>query len=42
MKVGLPLMKKLLTLLTKNVLITLGLTTAVSATNAAIQMKIHR
>ena len=39
LKTGLPLMKNVLKLLTKNVLMSLGLTEAVSATDAAIQKK---
>ena len=39
MRVGLLLMKNVLTLLAKNVLIPLGLTAAASATNAIIQKK---
>ena len=43
MRVGLPLMKNVLTLLAKNVLLSLGVTTAAtSATDAAIQKKILR
>ena len=41
MKVGLPLMKNVLTLLAISVLIPLGLTTTASAIDAAIQKKIH-
>ena len=40
MKVGLPLMKNVLTSLAKSVLMPLGFTAAVSATDAAIQKKI--
>ena len=40
MTVGLPLMKNLLTPLSKSVLIPLGLTAATSATDAALQKKI--
>ena len=39
MGAGLPLMKNVLTLLAKHVLISFGLTAAVSATDAAIQKK---
>ena len=39
MTAGLPLMKNALTLLPKSTLVTLGLTAAVSATDAAIQNK---
>ena len=39
MRVGLPLMKNVLTLLIKNVLIPLGLTAASPATGAIIQKK---
>ena len=38
---GLPLMKNVLSPLSKNVLIPLGLTAASSATDTAIQKKIH-
>ena len=41
MRVSLPLMKNLLTLLAKFVLLALGVTEVVPATNAAIQKKIH-
>ena len=40
MSVGLPLMKNLLTPLTKIVFVPLGLTAAASATDAAIEEKI--
>ena len=39
---GLPLMKSVLTLLAKSVLITLGLTVATSAADAAIQKEIYQ
>ena len=39
MKVGLPLMKNVLTLLTKSFMVPLRLTAAVSATDAAIKRK---
>ena len=42
MKFGLPLMKNVLKLLAKHVLIPLGLTVALLATDAAIQNKIYR
>ena len=41
MKVGLTLMKNVLTTLAKSVLIPFRLTAAASATNAAIRKKIH-
>ena len=41
MKVGLPLMKNLLTLLAKSVLIPLGLTAVASATDATTQKIIY-
>ena len=41
MRVSLPLMKNLLTLLVKFVLLALGVTAVVLATDAAIQKKIH-
>ena len=41
MRVSLPLMKNLLTLLAKFVLLALGVTAVVLATDAAIQKKIH-
>ena len=41
MKVGLTLMKNVLTTLAKSVLIPLRLTAAASATNATIRKKIH-
>ena len=40
MSVGLPLMKNLVTPLSKSVLVPLGLTAAASATDAAIEEKI--
>ena len=40
MRVGLPLMKNVLTTLAKSVLISLGFTAVASATNAAIQKKL--
>ena len=40
MSTGLPLMKNILTTYDKNVLITLGLMAAASATDAAIQKKV--
>ena len=42
MKVGLPLMKNVLTSLAKNVLLPLGVTAATSATDLSIQKKIYR
>ena len=42
MTAGLPLMKTVVTPLTKSVLISLGLTAAMSATDAVIQNKIYR
>ena len=42
MTADLPLIKNLLTPLTKGVMIPLGLTAAASATDAAIQKKIYR
>ena len=41
MSVGLPLTKKVLTPLAKRVLVSLELTAAASATDAAIQMKVY-
>ena len=41
MRVSLPLMKNLLTLLAKFVLLALGVTAVVPATNAVIQKKVH-
>ena len=40
MTAGSPLMKSVLTLLAKSILVSLGLTTVASATNAAIQKNI--
>ena len=42
MRVGLPLMKNLLTALAKGVLIPLRLTAAASATDATVQKKMYR
>ena len=42
MLIGLPLMKNVFTWSARSILITLGLTTAVSGTDAAIQKKIYR
>ena len=41
MKVGIPLMENVLTILAKNILMPLGLAGATSATDAAIQKEIH-
>ena len=41
MRASLPLMKNVLSLLTKNVLLPLGVTAATSATDAAVQKNIY-